>query len=254
MYDWPEVHEHLDELWAGVAERLRADGFRAPAALDRRVGLEDGWTHADLFVGQTCGLPMADWLPAHATAVASFDFGLDGCPPGHYRSHVVVRVDDERRTLAEFAGARVAFNQRHSHSGWGSMVELVGGRRGGQPFYGAEVETGSHRASVEAVATGAADIAAIDAQSWRFSCDHDVAPRELRIIAATRPAPGPPIIVGNAHVAAASVVRAAFAEAAAELSAAAREALHLVGVVPMSNEDYLTITERIESARPSRLV
>lgn len=253
MYDWPEVAGTLDEWWGAASALLHADGIDAPAQIDRSVPLEEGWAHRDLFVGQTCGLPMWEWVREHADAVALLDFGIPHCPPGHYRSVVVARRGDER-SLHDHREGVVAFNQRHSQSGFGSMVDLVSSRNGGQPFFSREVETGAHRSSVRVVAEGAADVAAIDEQSWRLAVDHEPAAEELKIIGVTRSSPGTPIIVGHSAREHTGAVVGALRAALDRLAEHHRRALHVRGLVSASTADFEMIPRRIAAASPPVLV
>ena len=53
------------------------------------------------------------------------DFGIDGCPPGYYTSPFVIRAGDTRSTIDEFRGARFAYNQIHSQSGFAAAYNHV---------------------------------------------------------------------------------------------------------------------------------
>ena len=81
-----------------------------------------GWTDPGLVLGQTCGLPFVRELAGRVALVGAPDYGLPGCPPGWYRSAVVVRADDPREALAGFRGARLAVNGSDSQSGWGAIL------------------------------------------------------------------------------------------------------------------------------------
>lgn len=54
------------------------------------------------------------------------------------------------------------------------------------------MHTGQHLASTEAVATGKADIASLDAMSWQLMQRHEDFARELRVLERTTPTPGLP--------------------------------------------------------------
>ena len=125
MYDWPEVAGATDRLWAAIRDALRAEGVAAPDALYRGIGLMAGWTHPALVLGQACGLPFVRSLARRVTLVGAVDYGLPGCPPGWYRSALVVRADDPRDRLAAFRGSRLAVNGFDSQSGWGlSLIHI----------------------------------------------------------------------------------------------------------------------------------
>ncbi len=229
MYDWPELRGATDALWAALRDAMRARGLAAPERLARDAA---HWTDPDLALSQTCGLPYRERLHAQVTLIGAPDYGLDGCPAGFYRSALVVRAEDRGRNPREFAGARFAFNDRDSQSGWAALETALGPRseRGG-------LRTGAHRASVQAVAAGAADIAAVDAVSWRLAQAWEQAAARLRTIGWTRPAPGLPMI--TARGCDPEVYGAAVAAGIAAADPAARAALGLCGFRPFAPDAYL---------------
>ena len=233
MYDWPEARDANDRLWAGVRDRLRARGVPAPEGLSRDLPLMAGWTHPRLVLGQTCGLPLVRELAGRVAVVGGEDRGLPGCPPGWYRSAVVVRADDPRGGLADFRGAALAVNGFDSQSGWGSILHHAAPLARGGRFFGRVRVTGAHVRSVERVAAGAADLAAIDLVTWGYCLRHRAAAGRLRVLMLTDPTPGLPYIAApGADVAA---LRAALAEASP-------------GFVPMEAGDYRVVAERFAKA------
>jgi len=169
MYDRPEIRAGTDRLWAAIRDRLRTAGMAAPDALDRTMPVWQAWTDPDLALGQTCGLPYATRLDGRVGLVGAPDFGVGGCPPGHYCSVLVVRADDPRDRLEAFRGAVAAVNETGSQSGHAALMDATAplARDGG--FLGGAWITGSHASSIRAVAEGAADLAAIDAQYRRIT-------------------------------------------------------------------------------------
>ena len=75
-----------------------------------------------------------------------------------YFADVVVRRDSRFRNFDDLRGATWAYNDRNSRSGWFSMLD----RAGSSDYFGALVHAGSHLQSLDAVASGRADAAAID--------------------------------------------------------------------------------------------
>jgi hypothetical protein len=165
MYDRPETAGANDRLWAGVARALAARGIAAPAALDRTTGMWEAWLSPDLLLSQTCGLPYRTRLHGQVALVATPVYDLPGTPPGHYHSVLVARRDDARRRFADFDGATLAYNDADSQSGWAAPMGRGGRSR---DRLRRTLATGAHRASARAVAEGTADIAAIDALTWRM--------------------------------------------------------------------------------------
>jgi phosphonate transport system substrate-binding protein len=103
-----------------------------------------------------------------------------------YFADVVVRASSAFRTFDELRGARWAYNDRNSKSGWFSMLE----RTGGEAFFGAVVQSGSHVQSLEFVADGRADAAAIDSNVLALHRRDD-----LRVIESWGPFPIQPAVV-----------------------------------------------------------
>lgn len=237
MYDRPETAAAHDALWALVRDGLRARGLPAPEALDRRIGLWAGWEHPDLVLGQTCGLPYRTRLHRRVELIGAFDYGLEDVPPGHYVSLFVVRADDPRNVPEAFARACFAYNSADSHSGWAAPALWAAAR--GFAF-GRALATGAHRESARAVAEGRADIAAIDAVTWRAirRWDGPVATR-LRVIGRTDASPGLPLIA--ARGADAEALAAALSEAAKALAPDHRDILGILGFVRVPAADYLAV-------------
>lgn len=117
-----------------------------------------------------------------------------------YHSVVIVRHDDAATTLADLAGRRLGINETASWSGYHAL-RVHFDRRGFDPTTLAEVaRTGSHAASIEAVADGSVDAAAIDHSIWDHAREHQ--PRltyRLRVLDVTDDWPAPPLTVAS-HV------------------------------------------------------
>lgn len=236
MYDRAETAAANDRLWAGIRDGLRARAIAAPDTLTRGEGAYwQAWERPDLVLSQTCGFPYRARLHGKVTLIASPDYGLEGCPPGYYRSVFVARSDDSR-TLPEFRTARFAFNEGLSQSGWAAAQNHAFGM--GFRFL-PSLETGSHRASALAVAEGRADLACLDALTWRMLQRWEPAVEGLRDVAHTAPTPALPYIA--AAGADADATHAALADAVAALSADDREALSLRGVVRIATQAYLAV-------------
>lgn len=237
MYDRPENAAAHDALWAGIRDALRARGRRAPDALDRRLGLWEGWEHPSLVLGQACGLPYRTRLHGRVELIATIDYGLPDTPPGHYRSLFVVRAEDGRDAPDAFRGTRFAYNGGDSHSGWAAPQLWAAAR--GFAFTPA-LATGTHRESARAVAEGRADIAAIDAITWRAIArwDSDLA-AALRVIDRTDAAPGLPLIA--ARGADRAPLREALAAALDGLAEGDRATLGIAGLADIPAEAYCAV-------------
>ncbi len=237
MYDPPPLMAANDRFWALIRDRLRARGIAAPEALTRGEGAcWPAWEAPGLVLSQTCGLPYRSRLHGRVTLVGTPDYGLEGCPPGHYRSLWVVRADDPRDRIEDFSGAVLAVNGADSQSGWAAPLNEAAAR--GIAF-GGLLDTGAHVASARAVAAGQAALAAIDALTWAILAENGLAAPGLRVIGATPPTPATPYVAGAGADGEAAF--AAVAGAIAALAPADRRRLHLRGLVRIPAADYLAV-------------
>ena len=230
MYDRPETAAVLDAFWSQVAARLPD----APARLDHAAPLEDTWVRPDLTLSQTCGLPFQMWVGNHARYVASPDMRLPGAAAGHYNSVVVTRAD-EMRSPQDLLRARPMINQRHSQSGYAALwlyAETLG-------IAMTDVTvSGGHRKSAQAVARGNADIAAIDAHSWRLISRFDPWASDLKVINRTPATPAPPFICGASQDPV--PLRKALSAAIDTLSDADRDLIGAHGITTLPPSAYQT--------------
>ena len=229
MYDRPELRAETDALWAALRDALRARGIAAPEALTRDRDPWEIWQSPDLLFAQTCGLPFRARLHDTVTLVATPDYALPGCPPGHYISVIIARD----ATIP--ARPRLAVNDALSQSGWAALQDWLTARAippGPVTF------SGAHAASARAVAEGEADLAAIDAQTWRLLTRAGEADPALEI-ARTDPTPALPYVTAARNDPA--PIREALAEALAALPRATRAALDLHGIVQIDASTYSAI-------------
>jgi ABC-type phosphate/phosphonate transport system substrate-binding protein len=166
MYDFPWTAAANDALWASISARLNDAGVQAPARLTRQGDLAALWRHPGLIFGQTCGYPYVAALKETVALVAAPEYSFSGCEGASHRSFLIRRADDPRTALAEFRGAVAALNAHDSNTGMNLFRATIAPIAGGAPFFRAAVVTGSHEASVTAVAEGRADLASIDCVSF----------------------------------------------------------------------------------------
>ncbi len=237
MYDLPPVMAANDRLWALLRDGLRRAGQRAPQGLTRDTAdLFALWQSPDLILSQTCGLPFRSQLHDKVTRIGTPDYGLQGCPPGHYRSVFITRKDDPRDHLDDFHGADFAYNEAVSQSGWAAPLHHMAGRG---KVIRPRLKTGGHRYSLMAVADGRAPLAALDALSWELLQTYHPAADQVKVIGYTDPTPGLPYIAAKGTNAALwfDVV----SEAIADLSPADRAATRLRGFVDIPTAAYLAV-------------
>jgi len=163
MYDLPETEDATRTFWSGLAQHLRDVGIPGvPNSLTRQLRLPDHWLSSDLLFSQTCGYPLTHALKSRVRVLATPCYHAPGCEGASYCSFVVVPVDSPIRTFPELRDKRAALNSTKSHSGFNALRALAAPIAKGGRFFGEQVETGSHVASLQLVSAGQADVAAID--------------------------------------------------------------------------------------------
>lgn len=229
MYDRPENRAAHDALWSLMRTHLGT----GPDALDRTTDYVEGWARDDLLLGQICNLPYRAKFRGKVQRIAAADYGLTDTPAGYYHSVFVVRKDDAARGLAPATLGRFAYNDALSQSGWGAALAAVQAR--GLQFH-TTLRTGAHINSMTAVADGQADLACIDAVTWRMFEAWEPKARDLAVIDRTRASPGMTFITGLTQDTGA--IRAALDSAIANLAPEHALTLGLRGVRVLPESAY----------------
>lgn len=235
MYERPETTAALDALWQAI--RAELNDSEAPETLTRGKDLWEVWTSPHLLLGQTCGMPFRTRLYDQVTLVATLDHGIAEAPPGHYTSVIVTHRDKGIPSLSQLAGARFAYNEALSQSGWAAPMHHM---RDLGILPGELIATGAHIASARFVAEGRADFAALDAMSWALMQEYDDFAGDLVVIDRTRATPGLPLITARHRDPA--PLRAALYRAVDQLADDHRKTLHLRGVCDIPAAEYLAVS------------
>jgi phosphonate transport system substrate-binding protein len=115
-----------------------------------------------------------------------------------YFSDVIVRRDSRFRSFADLRGARWAYNERNSHSGFGVVryhLARLGETTG---YFGRVVEAGWHERSIRLVAAGKVDASAIDSQVLTVALrEHPHLARRLRVIDTLGPSTIQPVVAAR---------------------------------------------------------
>jgi ABC-type phosphate/phosphonate transport system substrate-binding protein len=233
MYDWPETRAETDAEWARLYASFTREGIAAPKSLVRsnadlpsvpggirnaageriapdpatlppgEFDLQALWRHPNLLLAQTCWGPMGNGLAGDVRVVGQPSYsGIEGGEGEFYSSAILMRG---KGTLAPadgkpvipldlMRGKRLAYNGQDSMSGIIALrrdLEAAGESLG---IFSEQIETGSHRASVIAVAEGRADICAIDCRTWHIAQRHEPAAREVAAVGWTARRLGLPMI------------------------------------------------------------
>lgn len=233
MYARVSNREAHDALWILIRDGLRCRDIAAPDNLDHETNHMDGWARDDLVLGHMCNLPFRAQFRDKVTLIGASDYGLDGCAPGYYRSVFVVRADSAAKSPQDLADARFVCNDQLSQSGYGAPQLWAQNRGFAFQLYR---ETGSHNASIAAIATGHADIAAIDAQTWRTEKDENPLSLQLKVIGLTAASPGQSFVTRKGQNP--QPYFDAIADAIAGLASEHAAVLGLKGIIALSRSAY----------------
>jgi ABC-type phosphate/phosphonate transport system substrate-binding protein len=248
MYDLREVRAATNAWWTGLASHFRGVGLvDVPRRLTRVPAV--AWDDPVLLFSQTCGYPLTHALAGRVVPVGTPAFDAPGCRGARYASALVVREASAAEHLEDLREHTVAVNAPDSHSGYNVLRRMVAPLATDGRFFAAVVETGGHVESIVAVATGEADLCAVDAVTHALLARH--APARLsgtRVLGFSPGAPGLPYIAGPAVSAADRDRMQDALQAAAEDPglAATRAALliHDVEPLPASAYDEIPAMER----------
>jgi phosphonate transport system substrate-binding protein len=113
-----------------------------------------------------------------------------------YFSDVIVRKGSHYRGFGDLRGARWAFNEPHSHSGYNITRYTLARMGAGEGFFGEVVQAGSHQRSIRMVLAGEVDAAAIDTTVLEIEKAGEAdLEAGLRVIDSLGPSPIPPLVI-----------------------------------------------------------
>jgi len=189
MYWRAETAAGWRAFWAMLQTTARAEGLSLPDLTppeDIPDPWTDHWLRRDLALSMTCGLPFRTALKGKVTYIGTLDFDL-GKAPGYYHSQVLVRAG------CDPAGPlQLAYNSGDSQSGW--AVTQSAPPFAAPPVFRNAVATGSHAGSLAALVENRADIAYLDAVTWRILQAHDPNAGKVHPIGTSIATPGLPLI------------------------------------------------------------
>lgn len=233
MYPFAGWRSATDSFWTDVREQMPELPPLAPWPGDPHRE----WHDPDLVLAQVCAWPLVTSLADILRPVGTFRYRTPDWSGDHYRSVVIAR-----RELGPDPTLVAAVNGLGSLSGWISLAwwcgELVGARR----WPGQVLLTGSHLASLEAVRTGAADVASMDAITFaHVQRDRAELMGDVRQIGAGPLVPCLPLVCPIGHDEdSAERLRVALATAA-ERPKSATATLMIAGFSPLGDADYAPV-------------
>lgn len=237
MYDRPEMRDQTDRFWALTRDALRDLGIDAPEALTREFASPwNLWQSPDLLLSQTCGLPLRARLHDKVQLVATPDFALPGCAPGQYNSVLITRAEQSGTPMTALLKGHIAINEGLSQSGWGALCRYAAdlGLTPARPIL-----SGGHAMSARAVLEGRADLAAIDAHTWRLLLRYE--PDLMALVERSRTAPTPALPLITARGRDPEPLILALNTALSALPDPDRRTLGLAGFARLPLADYMAL-------------
>lgn len=175
-----------------MVDHLRSRGHDLEVG-DPIVAAEHRYEGIDLL--WACGLLTMELMADGLDLVVSLGPVFEGQSAALYHSVIITRADPVGSIRP---GRRLAVNDYGSWSGYRGLLHhsAAGGRY--QPARSADIVlTGSHVASVNAVARGEADMAAIDSTVWDWLSEREPhLATEVDVVGRTVDWPAPPVSIG----------------------------------------------------------
>lgn len=252
MYDWPEVESYTDKLWQQLSSLLQDNGIDCPAQLDRNTPSSNVWKSGNCLLSQTCGWPYINGLSEDLNLLATPIYDIDGCDGTTHRSRLVCRKNDARDSLSKFKGATIVINDADSQSGHQAMKSALTEAALPAPFFTKGIISGAHRSSIAMVASGEADICAVDPVSWQLAQRFDQKDADqLKVVGEGPATPGLPLVYSHQftdQMTAAEIGEKVEQLLTDGLDRDVREHLFIAGAKRLSAKDYLVLDDLNEAA------
>ncbi len=247
MYDLAEVRTATDRLWRLLAAALRDAGVSGvPDVLSRDEPYPEFLLRGDLLLSQTCGYPLVHAFKDSLRPVATPCYAVPGCTGAEYSSVVLVRAASDHQALESLRGGVCAVNSPASQSGYNALRVMLAPLAGDGHFFSEVVVTGGHLASVEALASGRADVCAVDCVTHALFGRYRPSGLEgTRVLTYTPGCPGLPLVTrADLDDVQLRNIRAAIGEAFSDPAGAeARAALFIEDAAALEFEDYAVVLE-----------
>ena len=196
MYSISQTQSNQNLWWQSVRNNLSDMGVSTPQTmLSTDNDLVKHWLHPELLFSQTCGFPLVSLLKSKVKLIGTPVYAAHGCDDAAYCSFFIVRKDDARNELEEYANSKFAYNGQDSQSGFNAVRVNLLERDLSIPFFADNIESGGHRNSIRLVSKNKADICAVDCVSHALLKSHEVdVLQNTRVLCATKNTPGLPFI------------------------------------------------------------
>lgn len=199
MYDLPERRIEVDEELAAVLAALPDGCTVSPEHPATGAEVADLLADPALVLSQTCWGPISKGLTPPLTILAQPDYSpYPGGDGPLYRSAIITTGAGEDVPPPESAGtsipAKALAGRRLAYNEAASLSGRICLERDTAMDFGAEIETGGHRASLAAVAEGRADVAALDCRTFALLRQFDPQAQSVHVIGWTAARPGLPYV------------------------------------------------------------
>ena len=233
---WKQLFTRFCELSAVADESVTLEFNHDPAYL-----LGPG-----LWFGHTCGYPLMTRLKDYVSPFCVPLFDLPGTDGRLYSSRFIVAADSDIDCIEASRGRVAVMNNLDSNSGMNVFRHAVAEVSGSEKFFASVVTSGGHLHSLEMVANGTADIAAIDCVSYQLIADwRPELCADIRIISDSVKTCGLPLVMTHADIADTDTetMIERLNQALALCDDVVRDTLHLSGFAAVQLDDYLNIVE-----------
>jgi len=165
--------DELQQAWRQLFERYAASLDNTDEMPALRLDADPtALQESGLVFGHTCGYPLMTRLKDRFTPFCVPVFDVSGTNGRRYSSRFIVAGDSDIRSIEQSRGRVAAVNTPDSNSGMNVLRHAVARHHIDGRFFSRILASGGHLYSLQAVARGEADIAAIDCVSYQLIEDH----------------------------------------------------------------------------------
>ncbi len=253
MYDFAEVHTSTMQIVEALATSLSAIGLDAHAEVPNALVHEElmnVWRSPDMVLSQACGLPFVEELHHFVNVIGTPVWTDVSDDRGGYQTVIVVRESLQVSNIAEVGGLRPVVSNSQSLSGWCSLGIALSDTAIDPSFVQPFAHSGGHARSLQMLQDGKADIASIDAATFRLLKRHRPAlTNDLQIIARGPLVPATPFVLSKTCGVSTDEVFQAVEEVFQRQGL--REAFDNIGIsgfVRLTNSDFDGVMELVKSA------
>ena len=253
MYDFPEVQISTEKLLVALVEALESCNEVAHVQTpDSSVHAElmKMWRSKDMVLSQSCGLPFMEELHQFVNVIGTPTWTDVSDERGRYQTVIVVREALGISSIAEVSGLRPVVSNTQSLSGWCSLGVALSEVTTEPSFVQPFTQSGGHAKSLQMLQDDKADIASIDAATFRLLSHHRPALVDnLRVIGYGPLVPATPFIISKTCVVSTGKVFQAVEEVFQRPSM--QEALDHIGIsgfVRLAASDYDGVMDLVKIA------